>query len=559
MKIFFFRKKIPGSAEEIRQLRKDRLLLITGGLLLALSFPPMPFPLTILSFVSLIPLLFVLERRNGLASINKAMYLFAFVFCLFTIYWVGSWQSEADPFLMIAGTVLLFFNPLLFLIPSTLFYLARKVLNQNAALFLMPFLWITYEYLYTLTDLSFPWLNIGHGLANFNIFIQAADIIGAMGLSGVVVLINILIYFSIKFRRQSTSKFLLIAGSVLIIFSLFISYGLIQQEGRKSGLAKVKVGIIQPDINPWDKWEVGGLNEFLNLYLELSDQAVRKGAKIIVWPETALPVYLFSGNYPFAVDRIYDFIETKKVYLLTGIPYINYYFDEKNMPEDIKYSKAGNYYYTSYNGIVLLSPYSKDLQKYGKMKLVPLGERVPFADKLPFLAHLLKWGVGLSGWNVGKDTSVFKVNLKDIDENKSGDSVKIGPLVCYESVYEQFVTEFVNKGANLISVVTNDSWYGKSSGPYQHKEFAVLRAVENRRSVIRCANGGISCVINQSGITEAETRLFTKNVLVADVSLNEEKTFYTKHPYILTGISSVISFWIFGINILIWLKKKMKL
>jgi len=189
------------------------------------------------------------------------------------------------------------------------------------------------------------------------------------------------------------------------------------------------------------------------------------------------------------------------------------------------------------------------------MKLVPLGEKVPFADQFAFLGDLLKWGVGLSSWNVGKDTTVFTLPLNNSDK----DTINISGLVCFESVFPVFVTNFVQRGAEFIAVVTNDSWYGKSSGPYQHKEFGILRAIENRRSVVRCANGGVSCLINALGETVAETEMFTKTALVVDVPLQTEETFYTGNPLIFPLLSSVFSFWIFGMNILFWLKKKFKL
>jgi len=190
------------------------------------------------------------------------------------------------------------------------------------------------------------------------------------------------------------------------------------------------------------------------------------------------------------------------------------------------------------------------------MHLVPLGEHVPFADQFSFLADVFKWGVGLGGWNVGKDTVVFSTRI-NIDGN--ADSIKIAALICYESIFPLLAPNFVQRGVELIAVVTNDSWYGNSIGPYQHKEFAVLRAVENRRVVVRCANGGISTIINPLGITEAETEMFTRTVLVGDVSLQNEKTFYTEHPAVITTIISVLSLWIVGLSILLFLKRKFKL
>ena len=551
----FQKYKTPSSKEETKQRNKEWLLLIISGILLGASFTPFPFPFTLLIFIAYLPYLFVLERRTSLASINRATFLFTFVFSVFTLYWVGSWQSSADPFLMMGGGALLLAYPCVFLIPSTLYYLAKKIFPKINALYFFPLFWVTAEHLLTLTDLRFPWVLLGHGLAKFHTFIQSAEIIGTFGLSVVVAYINILLYKSYK-RYKVIKKIISPALlTAIIFFASLLIYGIIRKSTFEISDKKIKVGLIQPNLNPWDKWETGNLDNLLDLYLEQSTEAINKGAKIILWPETALPVYAFGGSYPQIADRIFQFIEEEQVGLLTGMPDIKFYQDEKNFPDDVKLSKQGNMYYTTYNSVILLSPGTRELQRYGKMKLVPLGERVPFVDQFAFLGDFLKWGVGISGWNVGKDTTVFKLPLNNFDQ----DTIKISGLVCFESVFPIFVTNFVQRGAEFIAVVTNDSWYGNSSGPYQHKEFGVLRAIENRRSVVRCANGGVSCLINALGETVAETEMFTKKVLVVDVPLQTEETFYTSNPLIFPLLSSVFSFWIFGMNILLWLKKKFKL
>ena len=164
------------------------------------------------------------------------------------------------------------------------------------------------------------------------------------------------------------------------------------------------------------------------------------------------------------------------------------------------------------------------------MMLVPFGEKVPFVEELPFLGDLIKWQVGISSWNVGKKQVVEKMN-----------NVTVGGIICIESIYPDFVAGFVQKGAELIAVVTNDSWYGYSSGPFQHKEISVLRAVENRRTVVRAANGGISCIIDPTGRTVESTKLFTKTFLVVDAPINNEETFYTAHPLIIPLFASSVS------------------
>ncbi len=516
-------------------------------------FHRFPFPFTLLIFVGLIPYFIVINKRTTLASISKATFLFSLVFSLVTIYWVGSWSSEADPYLMLAGVALLLAYPTVMLIPSTLYYLAKKIFPKFDALWLFPIFWVTLEYLLTLTDLRFPWVLLGHGLAKFNLFIQGADIIGTNGLSLAVAYINVLL-FKAFFEKENEAKYNLKPALVATsIFLCLLIYGIYKVSTFKISDKKIKVGIVQPNLNPWKKWELGNLDQLTNQYLSLSKKCVEDGAELILWPETALPVYAFGGAYYTIENKIFNFLDSNNVSLLTGMPDIIYYFDKNKIPDDAKFSKQGNYYYRTYNAVIGLNPGSREIQRYGKMKLVPLGERVPFIDQFAFLGDIFKWGVGITGWNIGKDTTTFKIY------NSSLDTIKVGGLVCYESVDPVFVTAFVQKGAELITVVTNDSWYGKSSGPYQHKDFAMLRAVENRRSVVRCANGGISCIINAKGEILSQTELYTKTTLVGEVAIQNEKTFYSDNPLIVPVLCSVFSFWIFGMNILIWIKKKFKM
>jgi apolipoprotein N-acyltransferase len=552
---FLSKYRAPKTEEEKKKLNKERLLLILSGIMIGISFPPFPFPVTLLLFVGFIPYLYVLENRKTLSEINRATYLMTFVMTVVTVYWVGSWQSEADPFLMMGGGAMLLALPGVMLIPSTLYYLSTKVFKNRYCFWLLPVFWVAAEYLLTLTDLKFPWVIMGNGLVKFSTFIQAADIIGVFGLSLVVLYMNFFIYKSLVSYKEGNSNFRKYALVVVVFFIVFITYGIIKTSTFNISERTVKVGIIQPDINPWKKWELGTVQDFIKNYTELSQTAVKQDAKIILWPETALPVYIMSGKYEAELDSIYKFLEENNVSLLTGMPHIKFYYDSTKVPDDAKFNKTSNYHYATYNSVLLLESGTRDYQFYGKMQLVPLGEHVPFSNQFKFLAELFKWGVGLGGWNVGKDTTVFKISIFDSGKDVE---VNIGGIVCYESIYPLYVTNFVKRGADFIAVVTNDSWYGKSSGPFQHKEFAALRAIENRRTVVRCANGGVSCIINAVGETISETEMFTRTVLVGEVPLQTESTFYTAHPAIVTTVVSVISLWIVGLNILLFIKRKLK-
>jgi len=559
----FQKKKL--TAEETTKKRKDIILLSLSGLLLALAFPPFPFHYLI--FVGLIPYFLVLEKRETLAEINRATYFMAFVFSLLTVYWVGGFTVGKDYYLMISGFVLLFFNPLLFLIASTLFYFALRTFSRKTAMLLFPFFWVCYEYCFSLTDFQFPWLTLGNSQSKFLHFIQLADVVGVYGLSLIILFINLFFFLSYRhYLKKSNYKIPLTIALLLVM--LPIIYGVIKENSFKESGKKIRVGLVQPDLDPYEKWSGGNLNEITGKYLSLSREAVAKKAELVIWPETALPVYLLSGQYTEDLDSIRNFVNASKVSLLTGMPNFISYMKNEKVPSDAKYNQAGDFYFTNYNAILLFNPDSIRIQSYGKMKLVPFGEHTPFADQLPFLGDLIKWGVGLGGWNIGKDTTNFKLGISppaadyELGETQSTNNqqltTNINAVVCYESIFPELIAAFAQRGSEMIAVVTNDSWYGNTSGPYQHKEISVLRAVENRRSVVRAANGGISCIVNPLGVTVAETKMYTKDVLVGNVSLNSEKTFYTRHPFLVPVTSSVLSLWIFGIFILFKLKAKFK-
>jgi len=523
----------------------ERFLLILSGILFGISFPPFPFPITLLIFFFLVPYLFTIKNRTSLAEINKLSYLTFLTLSVITLYWVGSWQSKADPFLMIGGGVLLFFYPAVLLIISTLFYLTKKIFGNKISLWLLPIHWITVEYLLTLTDLKFPWLTLGHSLAKFTAFIQVADLIGSYGLSLIILYINVMLFKAAENFSQSFSKSIRLVLVSILIFCVIIFYGFIKIN-NSTQQKTIKVGIVQPNLDPWEKWQTGGLTDLLNDYFELSDTCIKQGAKIVIWPETALPVYLLSAEYDYLTDSIYSYVRNNNIHLLTGMPDFRTYFE--NPPTDAKKSQNSDYYFTTYNSILLFNPISKEIQKYGKMHLVPLGEKVPFVESLPFLGDFFKWNVGISSWNTGLDTTIFNLVIDN-------DTIKLAGLVCFESVFPSFVSEFAKRGAEFFVVVTNDSWYGNSSGPYQHKEFAALRTVENRKAVVRCANGGISCLIDQFGRTIYETQMFTKESFVVDVPIVKQNSFYSENHDIIPILASAFSIWIIGLNILSKVKK----
>ncbi len=532
-------KRIPKTPEEKSKLWGDRKLLILSGVLFALGFSPIPLPLTL--FFALIPFLKVIETRRSLAEINRASFLMSFTASIFALYWVGGYTEGKDPFLMIGGFLLFFINPIAFLIPTTLYYIVRKSGKNIFALLLFPFFWVFYEYLYTLTDWSFPWLNVGNGMSNFTAYIQIADIIGSYGISLVVVSINVLLYLgyrSYKETKKVPVGYSLVA-SLLVIVPLL--YGVITLSSFKENAKSIKVGVVQPNLDPYDKWAGESLDKIYTMYVEGTHELYKKNIELLIWPETALPVYIVDPVYAEYYKAINKMVDSSGISLITGMPDLRIFGPDAKKPHDVKRSKTGVYYAT-YNAIYTINPRAARIQKYGKIKLVPFGERVPFVDQIPMLGDLMRWGVGLSGWNVGEDLNVFSAQIPGW-----ADSVKVGGVVCYESIYPDQVAQLTKNGAQLLIVVTNDSWYGNTSGPYQHRDYAKMRAVENRRYVVRAANGGISCIIDPCGRITSQTKMYEATTYTGEVCVSEATTFYTNHPHMITTLCTLI-----GLIVIAW-------
>ncbi len=223
--------------------------------------------------------------------------------------------------------------------------------------------------------------------------------------------------------------------------------------------------------------------------------------------------------------------------LLTGVPDIVVYAAPVEPPRGSKMLRDGTRYET-FNSSILLLPGVDTVQKYAKTLLVPFAERVPYSDVLGFL-NAAQWNFGLGGWSIGRDTALFRLPLR------GGDTAEFGNLICYESVYPGYVAGLVRRGARFLTVITNDSWWGNTAGPYQHRQFAVLRAIENRRWIIQCANGGISFVVDPSGRILTETEMFTRTALAADIGLPTGLTPYTRHGDWFAESCFVLSLFVF--------------
>lgn len=520
----------------LKRINYTKLFLLTlTGVLLGLSFPP--FETGVFSLFAFVPLFFVLSDANGRNFLNS--YYAFFIFNLISISWVGGFNHAKDVYLMVAGAALLIVHPFIQSLPVAVFNYIHKNLSFKAAIYSFPFLWVSFEYLHSLTEFAFPWLTLGNSLTYDLPLLQIAEYFGVYGLSFWITVFNVLIFILITkliFKEFSLKdkNSILLGSSIIILYLIPKSYGnyILSKQPEFTGEKKVTVGIIQPNIDPWEKWYSEQEDVQVQKQLAMSEE-IADECDLIIWSETGIPFYILEPPYREFLESLKVKVNSLNFSLLTGFPDVHYYGPDELVPKSAKQLGDRDVYYDTYNSSFLLVPNSDKIQKYSKIRLVPFSERVPYADVLHFL-NFLEWDVGISGWAIGKDTTVFVFQLKNFD------AAKFSNLICYESIYPSFVKEFVKKGAEFLTIITNDSWWGDSFGPYQHERYAILRAIENRRWIARCANGGISCFIDPFGKVYNATKMFTTDVIQRSIYTNNKFTFYTLKGDLVPEISSLI-------------------
>ncbi len=531
------------------------LLAFSTGVLLSLSFPPLKSGF--FATVGFVPLLFLIDKLKNYKQLFLYSYLSFFFFNLFTLYWVGGWSKEADPFLMVGCVLLILFHPVLFFLPMWFYMFVKRNIGGVVNLVAFPFAYTLFEYFRSKTELAFPWLTLGNTQTYFIEKIQFIEFTGVYGLSFLILVVNVIFYLAIKeilsqgkiFSKRASLYFLL---AILIYIAPDFYGASVLKKSNNFSYKEIKVGLIQPDINPWLKWE-GTLAEQLELYMGMTRKIIQTNpdVELIVYPETAITYYFLLSPYRYYFNWFKSWVDSLGIAILTGFPDAKFYDNPSDAPPSSHLIKETGQRYDAFNAMGLFLPNSDKIQKYAKIILVPFGERLPYADTFHFLIEPLQWGVGISNWAKGKDTTIFEM------KRKNGEVIKFSGVVCYESIYPSFVREFVKRGAQFLVVITNDSWYGNTSGPYQHFQYSILRAVENRRSIVRCANGGVSGLIDPYGRVQKKTKFHEKTQIADIVKLNDEETFYTKHGDVIVYISFYLTIFTFVFAVFKNFKQKM--
>jgi apolipoprotein N-acyltransferase len=506
----------------LRRWRDEALAGLSGGLLLALAFPP--FPTRFLAVLALVPLLgyFIIksdDRDWRTGSCYKrgfvASYLFGIGFFTALLYWVSNLipaSSARMPWLMIPALVLL----VLYLSCYTgVFGLVLAVIVRRfgrTALFVAPALWSLLELSRSRGELGFPWGVLSSSLAIHPSAIQGLALYGPFGMSLVLVLVNLLFAFALFGRSGKGRVSALVFAAAIVIVNILWGIGEISRYDRFASLEGrgPRIAVVQPNLDLAIKWDPAYKDTIFTEIETLTARYGEAGAKLVVFPETAAPISIrFSPRYLQRLMCTTMQIETD---LLIG------FIDHRPTGEG----------WVTYNAAGLFDERGRLAAQYNKMNLLPFGERIPFSQYLPLLSKL---DFGQANFKPGEIPTIF--------DSGAG---TFGVLICFESTFADFSRRYVQDGADMLLNITNDGWFGSEVGPKQHAESAILRAVENRVTVLRAANTGISMIIDPAGRVRHRIELDRSGALEDQLFASAGPTIFTQFghlPYFIMVLANL--------------------
>jgi apolipoprotein N-acyltransferase len=398
----------------------------------------------------------------------------------------------------------------------------RLIKNKSSSLsyFSLPIFWIVFEYIHLLWDFSLPWLTLGNGFCMYPKIIQWYEFTGVLGGSLWIWIVNIFLFLFLIRKRFIFLIGALLALIVPILFSLW-SYNNYEEKGRG-----IEIVVVQPNIEPYhEKFPDGKkfipYEQQLEILTSLAEKEISKKTSYIIFPETAI-VPLVEMNKINSIKKLPPInkllTEHPSIFLITGVNSYQVYSKNSLAPQSATLdSKYGNFY-DYFNTVIQISE-STETEFNHKSMLIPWLEKIPYPKVFKVIEPLL--------FKIGYDRSLGNKKTKHVFYNNSG--IAIAPVICYESIYGEYVSCFVKKGANVIGIISNDGWWGEGAGYTQPFHYCTLRAIENRRSIARAANTGISGFIDQRGDIIKQSNPNTRIAMTEKLLLNDQITFYTQY------------------------------
>ena len=485
---------------------------VATGLLLFLASPGI-FSLAPLAWLALVPLLAALTRPGitgkGAARLGLTAGMIYFPLLLYWITYVLGRYGNLPFFVTVPLLLLLSLYMSLYLAIFSL--LTSRLQGRACLVWLAPVVWVGLDWLRSWLFTGFPWQDLGYSQYKSPLLIQVADLCGHHGVTFLIIMTNGLLTLALvnlpeKFFRPARPRMATISALLLLLLAGGYSLNRYRQIEQEMAAAEtIKVAVIQGNIDQGDKWLPHLQETTLQKYLELSRRELKTPApSLVVWPETAMPFYLSESTELLGLEAM---TASAGINILTGAPHRS-----KDLGQGTtKY----------FNSAFLINDKGILAGRYDKEHLVPYGEYVPLKKAFFFLGPLVQ---AVADFSPG-------TNLQPIPCRNT----KLGALICFESIFPELARSQTEAGAGLLVNLTNDAWYGRTSAPWQHLSMAVFRAVENRRSLARSANTGVSGFIDPLGCMHQLSPLFEEYTGSRQLPLLATVTIFTSHGGHLTG------------------------
>ena len=526
------------------------ILSLISAMLLSISWPTYGIPFFI--FFALVPLLMMEHEISKFSEIkNKGSLIFGLSYICFLIWnivttgWLYGSKNPDGTHSLFAVAVPVILNSLFYSFIFQLYHWYKNAQGTYWGLTFFVAIWMCFEKFHLSWELTWPWLNLGNVFADYPKIIQWYDTLGATGGSFWILLINVYAFYTLRIWEAGRKrKSLIINSSVLVIaIAVPMMISLVKYNNfDEKPIGSVNVLMLQPELDPYtEKYSKDSLT-ILNDLLTLAETNSKGQIDYYIGPETSIPGFGSISENGFGQSMLLNTVKGflsrhPKSVFATGISSHRFYTDE-NEKSETAYQTSQGIYVDSYNSAVQIIPNQK-VEVYHKGKLVPGVEIFPYIN-------VLKPLLGDAMLNLGGTTASLGVDKKRTAFGNPYNPGKLAPIICYESIYGEFVTDYVKEGANFLAIMTNDSWWGVTQGHQQLMAYARLRAIETRREIARAANSGISAHINARGDVLADTLYGDKTTLFAKVNLYEGLTFYTRAGDLLSRISVfVLGFLVF--------------
>ena len=493
---------------------------VASGVLLALSFPKFGHP--VFGWIALAPLLVALSNPDSrIPNPASASTLHAFliglttgiVYFTGTLYWITRVMAlYGDLHWWVAALVNAALIAYLSLFPAFFAIVMRRIVRAYgpAAIMAAPFVWVASELGRTQLLTGFPWVLLGYSQVSMLPIAQLASVVGVYGVSALVASVSAaaaMVATNAGWRAAG------VVGSLLLAVTVWGSVRVSRSELTRMG-DPVRVGLLQGNIDQSEKTDLARARAIFSAYLAMTRQAIGAGAELVIWPESSTP-FMFEED-PEGANRIRAIAREARVPILVGSDQIEWRLENgRRIP--------GRYF----NSAFLVRADGTTAGVYRKMHLVPFGEYVPLKRLLFFAAPLVE---AVGPFSAGADAALLPVGAHPVSV-----------AICYEVVYPNLVRQFVRGGSELLTTITNDAWFGRTSAPYQHFEQASMRAIEEGRYLVRAANTGISGIVDPYGRVLARSDLYQPAMIVGDARFLRAPTFYARHGDVLAWASLVMT------------------